>query len=157
MNFGEGQRQFDTQSRLDGNSQLLQSGALGLDAAQVGNGMALGNQNANLTAGGVLQADQQGQYDAAFQTWQGEDTRANDLLQRYMQTIGGKDWGGQATSTKPYAGQGALADGVQGAMGMAAAGAGLYGQYQKYNQPTATPTYTNNYGTVGGRAINGPR
>jgi hypothetical protein len=156
MNFGEGQRQFDTQARLDGNEQLLRSGSLGLDAAQVGNGMALGNQNANLSAGGVLQADQQGQYDVAFQQWQGNDTRANDLLARYYSVIGGKDWGESTTTTAPKTGGGFM-DALQSAIGGATAGMGLYGDYQKSQGLTnTTPTYTNNYGTVGGGAINGP-
>lgn len=128
MGFGEDQRQFDTQARVNGNEQLLRSGSLGLDAAQLGNTMGLGNQNANLTAGGVLQADAQGQMDANFQQWQGQDARANDLLQRYMQTIGGQSWGNQSTSTQPYTGQGAVLSGVQGAIGAASGALGIMGQ-----------------------------
>lgn len=138
MSYGEDQRQFDTQARVNGNSQLLQSGQVGLDAAQVGNSMAMGNQNANLQAGGVLQADAQGSLDAALKQWQGQDTRATDLLARYMQTVGGQGWGSQGTSTQPYAGQGAALSGIQGAVGGAAAGYGLYNQFNpsqpQYNQ-----------------------
>jgi hypothetical protein len=129
MGFGEDQRQFDTQARVNGNAQLLQSGQLGLDAAQVGNGMALGNQNANLQAGGVLQADQQGQLDATLMQWQGQDTRANDLLARYYSVIGGNNWGGTSTATAPKTGGGFMGA-LQGAVGGASTGLGLYGQYQ---------------------------
>ncbi|RVT92842.1 hypothetical protein [Sphingomonas crocodyli] len=45
------------------------------------------------------QADRQGQADADYKKWQGEDTREADLLDRYYQIIGGNPWGQSGTTT----------------------------------------------------------
>lgn len=62
--------------------------------------------NAGYGAYGVMQgadkaeqADRQGQADADFARWTGEDTRATDLLQRYFGIIGSNQWGQSGNST----------------------------------------------------------
>lgn len=45
------------------------------------------------------QTDRQGQDTADFTRWQGNDTRAQDLLNNYYSTIGGNQWGQSGTSS----------------------------------------------------------
>jgi hypothetical protein len=45
------------------------------------------------------QDDRQGQLDADFAQWQGEDERSSDLLSRYFNIIGSNSWGSSGTSS----------------------------------------------------------
>lgn len=45
------------------------------------------------------QQNRQGQMDADFKKWQGEDTRTSDLLDRYYKIIGNNAWGTSGTSS----------------------------------------------------------
>jgi hypothetical protein len=61
------------------------TGAFGQGLGAMGQGSAWRTKTTNaLISGGQLnQQDQQGQLNADFQRWQGNDTRQNDLLNRY--------------------------------------------------------------------------
>jgi hypothetical protein len=73
----------------------------GLGAIGQGLGEVYGNNNALVTGGQLNQQDQQGQLNADFSKWQGNDTRPNELLNRYMSIIGSQNWGGTQTGTTP--------------------------------------------------------
>lgn len=67
---------------------------MGVDALQAGNSMTQGNMGNAIDASKLYQNDQQGQLDAKYAKWQGNDTRQTDLLNRYYGTIGASNWGG---------------------------------------------------------------
>lgn len=73
---------------------------MGLDALEGGNRLALGNYGAAIDASRLFQADKQGKLDADFRRWQGNDTRADDLLSRYYGIVGANNWGGTQTNTQ---------------------------------------------------------
>lgn len=73
---------------------------MGLDATRNGNNMALGNFGAQVDASSLFQKDQQGQLDADFASWQGQDSRTMDLLNRYYGVVGANNWGGTQTQTQ---------------------------------------------------------
>jgi hypothetical protein len=79
------------------------TGAFGQGMGAMGQGYGMANQNnQNLIQGGQLyQQDAQGQDNADFAQWQGQDQRPNDLLQRYYGIIGANNWGGTSTGTTP--------------------------------------------------------
>ncbi|WP_119678934.1 hypothetical protein [Indioceanicola profundi] len=124
LSFLENQRQFDTGTALQGNAQLGQSASLGYQGAGVAQNLQMGNLDALFGAGGLMQQDTQGRYDADYLRWQGEDTRANDLLNRYYGIIGADKWGGTMVSTQPVQKQGLLQQGL----GVASIAAGIGGQ-----------------------------
>lgn len=101
--------------------QGLQGGAAGLTAG-------FNNLDALSKAGALQQQDAQGRMNADFAKWQGQDNRAFDLLDRYMQAIGGQ-YGSTKTSTADN-GQPTWMNTLQGALGGASAGLGLYGQFK---------------------------
>jgi hypothetical protein len=92
----------------------------GLGASQQGQNMTYQNNDALIQGGQLNQQDQQGQDNAGYQQWQGQDQRASDLLNRYYGIVGGQNWGGTATGSQP--GQSMF----QTLLGAAAAGAGAY-------------------------------
>lgn len=101
--------------------QGLQGTAAGLTAGY-------NNLDALSKAGAMQQQDAQGQINANFARWQGQDQRAFDLLDRYMQAVGGQ-YGSTKTSTANN-GQPGWLNTLQGAAGGAATGLGLYGQFK---------------------------
>lgn len=102
-NRGLSMAQTDRQN----NMQALQSGAqaysslgqVGMDAmsqgAQAGYGAFDRINSANL----LDQQDRQGQLDADFASWQGNDQRQWDLLNRYNSIVAGNQWGQSGTSS----------------------------------------------------------
>lgn len=70
---------------------------MGLDALSKGTQAGYGAFNVVNAANQTEQADRQGQLDADFDKWKGEDTRATDLLNRYYQIIGSNQWGQYGT------------------------------------------------------------
>lgn len=95
---------------------------MGLDALQAGNTMAQQNNGAAIDASQLYQKDKQGQLDANYAKWQGNDTRQTELLNRYYGTIGASNWGGtQTQKTSP-----SILGTVTG-LGSMAAGFGLFG------------------------------
>jgi hypothetical protein len=71
----------------------------GVDALGKSSDAAYGAYDAINGSFGQEQQDQQGQLDADFTKWQGQDTRASDLLSRYMGTVGSSQWGQSGTSS----------------------------------------------------------
>lgn len=76
----------------------------GLNALTSGNNLSLANYGAAIDASKMFQQDRQGQLDADFMRWQGNDTRATDLLNRYYGIIGANNWGGTQTTTEKNSG-----------------------------------------------------
>jgi len=106
-----------------GNTAGLYGGAVntGLGAAAQGQDMSLTNLDAASRAGQIRQNDAQGRLNADFQRWQGQDTRASDLLARYYGIIGANNWGGTQTTTQSN-NPGLIA----GILGAGTAAAGIY-------------------------------
>lgn len=98
----------------------------GISALTSGVNAGYGAFNAINGANATEQADRQGQMDADFKKWAGEDTRNADLLKRYYDIIGSNAWGtsgtSSGTSTTKQSG-GALS----GILGLASTGLGLAG------------------------------
>lgn len=113
VNTAQQQWNQDISNKLNANSQV--GGALTTGAGLTGQGsdMSTSNFNTGLQAAGMTQADQQGGMDAAFQKWLGGDTRANELLQRYLQGVAGNNWGG--TTKSQQGGGGGLLNTIVGA------------------------------------------
>lgn len=72
---------------------------MGINALNAGTQAGYGAYNVVNQANAMEQADRQGQADADYATWQGNDTRQSDLLSRYMSIIGGNQWGQSGTSS----------------------------------------------------------
>ncbi|KIU29300.1 hypothetical protein SR41_04635 [Sphingomonas melonis] len=71
----------------------------GIAAIGQGNDAAYKAFGAATGADATLQADRQGQNDAAYKKWLGEDNRDWDLLQKYYGVVGANQWGQSGTST----------------------------------------------------------
>ena len=103
--------QQDRQSQMDAYGRAAEGYSdltgQGMDAMRTGSDMAydaLGNQ---MDVDAMGQKDRQGEMDAAFAKWAGNDTRKTDLLQRYYNIIGANNWGQSGTSkTKTKGSQG---------------------------------------------------
>ncbi|MBB3693013.1 hypothetical protein [Sphingomonas sp. BK580] len=111
-----------------GSAASAYQGIAGTGISALGAGTAAGYGAFGAIAGAdqSLQADQQGQLDADFDKWRGEDTRAADLLSRYYGIIGNNAWGSSGTSTgtqETKQSQGFLG----GLAGLASTGLGIAG------------------------------
>lgn len=93
---------------------------MGMDALTGANSMRMNNMGAAIDAGSLFQQDRQGQMDADFTRWQGNDTREADLLDRYYNIVGSNNWGGTQTQ-KTKGGSSILGS----ALGLVSTGAGL--------------------------------
>jgi hypothetical protein len=142
------QNQYNTQQSLASNTnqqlgQAYQLGTGSLTAAQQANG---NNFDQTQAAGGVFQGQQQKEYDAAKAAY-GEGQNTNlDLLSKYMGIINGS-YGGQGvggTVSSP------ISSGIQGALGGAQAGVGLYGKLGGYNTSTPMSGLEGGYNNVTG-------
>lgn len=127
LQLAESQRQTGLSAGLSANAQLGQQADYGLNAAQVGSSLGYGAADAALGYGGALQSDQQNQDNADFTRYQGNDQRKQDLLSQYMTLIQGK-YGG--TVDKNSTQGGGLGGALQGVIGGASLGGGLYGNLQ---------------------------
>lgn len=160
LSTAEQARNAEIGNRLNANSQVGQSGQMGLTGAALANDMGLGNANAVLTAGGVLQQDANNKNQADFQKWQGNDTRENDLLKQYYEIIGQNGWGNTKSTFGGYSGQSPSMSGVQGAIGGATTGLGLYNMYKDVTRGfgafgSSAPTSYTGGGMIGNNAIGG--
>ena len=126
----------------------LNAQGMGLDAlnSAIGRGMDLRNQGMQGTvnmydllgrAGDKYQQDAQGYADANYQRWQGQYNQPWDLLSRYMGAVGGTNWGSQTQNStiQPGSTMGA----IQGALGGATAGLGLYQDFSKLLNTQTSP------------------
>ena len=139
------------QARTANQGAALQGQGMGLDALNtaIGRGMDLRNPGMQGTinmydlmgrAGDKYQQDQQGYNDANYQRWQGQYNQPWDLLSRYMGAVGGQNWGSQTqnSTVKPGSTMGA----IQGALGGATAGLGLYKDFSSImNSQSSQPSY----------------
>ncbi|WP_376959423.1 hypothetical protein ABNQ39_05640 [Azospirillum sp. A26] len=158
LNGAQDARNAEIGNRITSNGQLAGQTGLGFQGADLSNNIGLNNAGAVLSAGGVYQSDANNQNQADFQRWQGQDTRSTDLLKRYYEIVGSNGWGGTKTETGAYAGQGAGASALQGAIGGGFTGLGMLGTgmnlYNTYFKTPAAPSYTGG-GMVGNNALGG--
>lgn len=133
LNLSEQARSTNQSDRLNA---MVQGGSLadralarGLDATGQGQQLAYDNFDAMTKAGGLYQQDAQGNLNAAFDQWNGQDQRAWDLLNRYNSSING---GMYPTSSTTLSG-GGLNGALQGALGAGTSALGLYGSYRNLN------------------------
>ena len=95
--------QGDRAQKLNALSTAAQSyqglAGMGINALSAGADAGYGAYDVINNANALEQADRQGQADADYAKWQGEDTRQSDLLQRYMQIIGSNQWGQYGTES----------------------------------------------------------
>lgn len=94
----------------------------GIDAVGRGTQMGYDALGHKMDVQDRFQQDKQGELDAAFAKWQGEDTRDFDLLNNYYNIIGGNQWGQSGTSTSK--GTSTQSGGMFGQLLGAAAGLG---------------------------------
>lgn len=124
--LAEGAR--DTNLSALGQSAGLYGSAFGqgTGSLQAGNETAYGNFGRAIDGSSLFQKDQQGQLDADFQRWLGNDTRAADLLKQYYGIVGSNNWGGTSTSTQKSSGSifGSLLGGLATASGLGLFGGG---------------------------------
>lgn len=95
--------QNDRSTSLDAYGQAARgySDLTGQGLSAIGQGMdmsydGLGRQ---MDVNSMDQADRQGEMDAAFKKWAGNDTRKMDLLSRYQSIVGGNQWGQSGTTS----------------------------------------------------------
>lgn len=121
--------QSDRSTNLNALGQAASSygnlASFGVDALGKSNSAAYGAFDAIKGADAADQADRQGQLTADFQKWQGQDSRATDLLDRYAKIVAGNQWGQSGTSsgTTKTTQSGSILSQLVGA---AAAGASIY-------------------------------
>lgn len=108
-NRGLSMAQQDRATTLDAYGRAAdaygQMTSMGLNAMGQGSAMqydALGRQ---IDVQDAYRQDRQGEMDAAFDKWKGEDTRTADLLNRYYSIIGGNQWGQSGTSSSKTTGK----------------------------------------------------
>lgn len=120
-NFQQGQRQFDTssriaagqgalvsalgygqldaQTRLQANAQLGTGIGLGLQAGQGAANLATTNAGLALQAGGVLQQDEQGTLEDAYQRWAMQNGYGQGVLNDYWGIVGKTLYGHQSSTS----------------------------------------------------------
>jgi hypothetical protein len=87
------------ESRLNASRAFSDLGAQGIDALRSGAELGYGAFDRINQAGAIEQADRQGQLDADFRRWEGNDNREWDMLSRYYDIIGRNQWGQSGTSS----------------------------------------------------------
>lgn len=149
--LGEGQRQFnagtqmqgattlgqqdtanralEANTRLEGNQQLGQGVLSGFDAAQAAGGIADNNAQRLLTAGGIIQAEDQRLLDEQRAAYYRDYTYQRGLIDDHLGSVQG-NYGQSVTQTSVAPAPNIM----QGALGGAMMGAGAYGALR---QPTS--------------------
>lgn len=147
LNTSQSQYNTNQQQALNANSQM--ANAYGLGSSNLMNGQTAASNNFALgqSAGGVFQGQQQAQDAAAQQQFTEQQNNPMSLIGNYMNTINGK-WMGPAVSsvgaTNP------VSAGLNGALGGAQLGAGLYQKLAGTNTNTAMPGLEGGYNNVTG-------
>lgn len=121
--------QNDRSTNLSALSQAASSygnlASFGVDALGKSSSAAYGAFDAINGANSAEQADRQGGLTADFSKWQGEDSRATDLLDRYAKIVAGGQWGQSGTSSGIT--KSTQAGSILGQLaGLASAGASIY-------------------------------
>lgn len=102
----------------------------GLYGTELGNNLNYGNNNAQISDGQLYQQDKQGQDNANFQQWQGQQQFPWQQLDNYMGVVGSNNWGGTQTQSVPGASP------FQTLLGTAVSGLGAYmGAGGKFSDP----------------------
>lgn len=96
----------------------------GADALSRSRDMNVSNIGTAIDASSLYQTNNQGQLDADFAKWQGQDSRDMDLLAKYYGIVGSNNWGGTQTQTTKSSPS--ILGAVTG-LGSLAAGFGLFG------------------------------
>lgn len=132
LNLAEGARSNNMNARLNAMTNAGGMYGTAFDSSLRGSAAGLtagyNNFDAMSKAGALEQQDGQGGMNADYARWSGNDARSFDLLDRYMQAVGGS-YGSTKTDTANN-GQPSWMNTLQGAVGGASAGLGLYGQYK---------------------------
>lgn len=145
LDMAQGQYNQNLSNSLNANSQLLQAYQAG------GNGVLQGQQAAGntmdqlLAGGGLFQTQNQAGITAGQQAFQEKQNGALDLLGKYQSIIGG-NYGGTSSSSSS-SGSNPWASALQGGLGGASAGAGLFGKLGGYS--TTPTTSGGSWGTQG--------
>lgn len=125
----EAARQFNEGAGLDariaGANMQDQAYGRGMDTTLQGIQQILNNYDVLAKGGQQLQADNQGNLDEAFAKWQGNDTRANELLNRYMGLVTG-NYGGITNSQTSVPADNSWSTILKNVAGGASTGLGLY-------------------------------
>lgn len=128
----ENARQFNTNTQLNAlnNAGNLYGNAYGqgIQGTTAGAQQMYNNLDAMSQAGALQQQDAQGRLNEQYAKWQGAQDRGFNLLDRYMQIIGGQY--GSTTNTTANNGQPTWLNTLQGGLGGAAAGLGLYQNFK---------------------------
>lgn len=98
----------------------------GFGAIQAGAGMGYDAFGQQIRADATNQANRQGQLDADFEKWKGDDTRQFDLLKRYQDIVATNQWGQTSSGTSESKTK--QSTGVLGGLaGLATTGLGIAG------------------------------
>lgn len=128
----ENARQFNASSRLNAlsNAGNMYGNAYGqgIQGTTAGAQQMYNNLDAMSQAGALQQQDAQGRLNEQYAKWQGAQDRGFNLLDRYMQIIGGQY--GSTTNTTANNGQPTWLNTLQGGLGGATAGLGLYQNFK---------------------------
>ncbi len=94
---------------------------MGINALNAGTEAGYGAFGVMNDANAIEQADRQGEAEADYKKWAGEDQREADLLQRYYQIIGGNQWGqyGTESGTSKSKQSGGILNSVMGGLSLA--------------------------------------
>lgn len=110
-------------SNLTAATAYGQLGQQGIDALQAGTQTGYGAYDRINAANALEQQDRQGQMDADYTRWQGEDQRPWDVLGRYFNIVGSNQWGqsGKSSSVSKTKNSGSILGSILGAASTAAA------------------------------------
>ncbi|API58465.1 hypothetical protein BSL82_03410 [Tardibacter chloracetimidivorans] len=124
LQMAEAARQYNTGAT--GNAAQLYGQGIDRQGQQsaLASDLAYQNLSKQSTAGQMNQQDQQGELDALFKAWQGGDTRAADLLNRYYGIVGSNNWGQTGTTNTTQKSSPGIG---QVAMGLGSMAAGAFG------------------------------
>lgn len=123
LSMAQNQFNQNISNQLNANAAIGQAGAQAADFGSLAQQMGFGNADAMARAGSIFQQDQQGQANAALQRFNMNDTRKNDILNRYWSVVTGTPMGGGSSAMTQ--GTTGIIPGVAG-LGIAAYGAGLF-------------------------------
>lgn len=125
--------QTDRQSKMDAfrgaSSDYASLGAQGIDAMARGTEVGYGAFDRINAANTLDQQDRQGQLDADYAKWKGDDEREWDILGRYNSIVGDSQWGqsGTSNSTSKTKNKGSILGQIAGA---ASTAAGIYSGFK---------------------------
>lgn len=123
LSMAQNQHNQNIANRLSANAALGQAGDAAASFASQAQNMGFSNADAMARAGSIFQQDDQGRLDEAYNKWAMQDTRQNELFNRYWSAVTGTPMGGGSAYQTP--GKTGIIPTVAG-LGIAAYGAGLF-------------------------------